>query len=31
MTDYSFFLASFVGERDGTAVELHGSGTARQR
>ena len=26
MTDYSFFLASFVGERDGMAVELHGSG-----
>lgn len=25
MTDYSFFLASFVGERDGMAVELHGS------
>jgi len=25
MTDYSFFLASFVGARDGTAVELHGS------
>lgn len=25
MTDYSFFLASFVGERDGMAVELRDS------
>jgi len=23
LTDYSFVLASFVGERDGMAVELH--------